>query len=114
MIKFLEGLVKVLYKFRTRLFLGLTALVNGMVELVENLYHWILEVIQSIWRYLIRFCIAFVNLTWVFIQLILLYMPTIGMVLYYNYQEPYWGWLAGAIVWALVVTLAGLFYRENP
>lgn len=113
MIDFLENLIAALAEFKRRLFNGFAAFVKGVVELLEALYNWFVEVVQAIWEYLVRFFVALVNLLWVLVQLFLFYVPSIGMGGYYYFVAgAHLGWLVGCIIWAIIVTLAGLFYRR--
>ena len=113
MIDFLENLISALAEFKRRLFNGFSAFISGVVELLEALRDWFIEVVQAIWDYLVRFFVALGNLLWVLIQLFLLYVPAIGMGGYYYFAEgASLGWLIGSIAWIIIVTLAGLFYRR--
>ena len=113
MVRLLESILGGLRDFRRGLVDGLVAFINGIVELLEALYEWLVEAVKAIFGYIIRFFAALANLIWIFIQLILFYIPAAGMAYYYFLGEAHLGWLIGAIVWAIIITLAGFFYRHD-
>lgn len=123
MVRFLEGLIRALKEFTSHLIAATEAFIKAvveffgdivtfLVELLEAIYEWLTEIVQAIFEYLVRFFSALFNLLIVSGQLILFYVPSIGMVSYYFFVDSHWGWLVGAIAWAVLITLAGLFYRE--
>ncbi|MCI5148738.1 MAG: hypothetical protein D3916_04995 [Candidatus Electrothrix sp. MAN1_4] len=83
MIDFLENLIAALSEAKKRILNGCSDFIKGLVELLEVLYEVFVEIVQSIWEYLVRFFLALCNLLWVLIQLFLFYVPAIGMYYYF-------------------------------
>ncbi len=112
LIRFLTDIVSVLEQFKERLKKGITELLSNFLKLLENIYKWIIQAIETIIDYLRRMFCAILNLSLAFAQLSLFYIPTfIFLCIYFFVHRSKW-WLISAVIWSLLITAIGFFYKK--
>jgi hypothetical protein len=106
--RFLDDFIRGIERFGKKIESFVSLLVTGLVEFIEKVYRWLVDITIRIKNYLIRLFTAVRSLAVASFKLMLFYVPSVILLIVSYHFEWATGWIVGAGLWFVFITAVAL------